>query len=148
MTAAPQPRLATSATADDSGQRRTTIVSIVAAAFQMGLMLGAGLVTGSLGLVSAGVESTGDVVAAVVTFFAVRLGARPADVSHPYGHRRAENLSALAEASILVGGGLFVAVEAINHLASGQTLVAKWYVFAVIGVGHRDQREPRVALAP
>jgi cation diffusion facilitator family transporter len=120
---------------DVAGQRRTTIVSILAAAFQMVLMLGAGLATGSLGLVSAGVESTGDVVAAVVTFFAVRLGARPADTSHPYGHRRAENLSALAEATILVGGGLFVTIEAIGRLSSGgESLAAKWYVFAVIGV--------------
>ena len=100
----------------------------------MVLMLGAGLATGSLGLVSAGVESTGDVVAAVVTFFAVRLGARPADSSHPYGHRRAENLSALAEATILVGGGLFVAIEAIGRLSGGESLAAKWYVFVVIGV--------------
>jgi cation diffusion facilitator family transporter len=119
---------------DAAGQRRTTIVSIFAAAFQMVLMLGAGLATGSLGLVSAGVESTGDVVAAVVTFFAVRLGARPADSSHPYGHRRAENLSALAEATILIGGGLFVTIEAIGRLSGKASLAAKWYVFAVIGV--------------
>ncbi len=99
------------------------------------LLLGTGLATGSLGLVSAGIESTGDVVAAVVTFFAVRLGARPADRSHPYGHRRAENLSALAEATILVGGGVIVVVEAISRLASGGgSLAAHWYVFAVIGV--------------
>jgi cation diffusion facilitator family transporter len=123
-----------SASGDVAGQRRTTIVSIVAAAFQMVLMLGTGLATGSLGLVSAGVESTGDVVAAVVTFFAVRLGARPADSSHPYGHRRAENLSALAEATILVAGGLVVAIEAFGRLSGGKSLAARWYVFAVIGV--------------
>ncbi|HEX3830502.1 MAG TPA: cation diffusion facilitator family transporter [Solirubrobacteraceae bacterium] len=135
MAVAQQTALAASASDDGAGQRRTTIVSILAAAFQMALMLGAGLATGSLGLVSAGVESTGDVVAAVVTFFAVRLGARPADLSHPYGHRRAENLSALAEATILVGGGLFVTIEAIGRLSSGgESLAAKWYVFAVIGV--------------
>jgi divalent metal cation (Fe/Co/Zn/Cd) transporter len=64
-----------------------------------------------------------------------RLGARPADSSHPYGHRRAEDLSALAEATILIGGGLFVAIEAISRLSSGgESLSAKWYVFAVIGV--------------
>jgi cation diffusion facilitator family transporter len=135
MAVAQQTASAPSAPDDVVGQRRTTIVSILAAAFQMALMLGAGLATGSLGLVSAGVESTGDVVAAVVTFFAVRLGARPADLSHPYGHRRAENLSALAEATILVGGGLFVTIEAIGRLSSGgESLAAKWYVFAVIGV--------------
>jgi cation diffusion facilitator family transporter len=117
------------------GERRITIVSIVAATLQMVLMLGTGIATGSLGLVSAGVESTGDVAAAVVTFFAVRLGARPADDSHPYGHRRAENLSALAEASILVGGGVIVVVEAIGRLAgNGGSFAAKWYVFAVIGI--------------
>jgi cation diffusion facilitator family transporter len=125
---------AVSASNDAAGQRRTTIASILAAAFQMLLMLGAGLVTGSLGLVSAGVESTGDVVAAVVTFFAVRLAARPADSSHPYGHRRAENLSALAEATILVVGGLFVTIEAISRLSGGTSLAAKWYEFVVIGV--------------
>ena len=94
-------------------------MSILAATLQMILMLGTGLVAGSLGLVSAGIESTGDVVAAVVTFFAVRLGARPADRSHPYGHRRAENLSALAEATILLGGGIIVVIEAIRRLSGG-----------------------------
>jgi cation diffusion facilitator family transporter len=134
MSVAQHTAAARSASTDAAGERRTTIVSILAAAFQMVLMLGAGLATGSLGLVSAGVESTGDVVAAVVTFFAVRLAARPADSSHPYGHRRAENLSALAEATILVGGGLLVTIEAIGRLSGGHSLAAKWYVFAVIGV--------------
>jgi cation diffusion facilitator family transporter len=124
-----------SASAAAQGERRITIVSIVAATAQMVLMLGTGLATGSLGLVSAGVESTGDVVAAVVTFFAVRLGARPADDSHPYGHRRAENLSALAEASILLGGGVIVVVEAVERLTSdGGSFTATWYVFLVITV--------------
>src|ERR1700755_2819283 len=100
------------ATADVAGQQRTTGVSIIPASSLMILMFGAGLAAKSLGLVSTGIESTGDVVAAVVTFFAVRLGSRPADESHPFGHRRAENLSALAEASILLGGGLIVGIEA------------------------------------
>jgi cation diffusion facilitator family transporter len=121
------------ASADGRGERRTTIASILAATLLMMLMLGTGLLTGSLGLVSAGIESTGDVVAAVVTFFAVRLGARPADHAHPYGHRRAQNLSALAEAAILLGGGVTVVVEAIGRLSGGGgSLAARWYVFAVI----------------
>ena len=90
--------------ADAAGQQRTTVISIITASSLMILMLGVGLAAKSLGLVSTGIESTGDVVAAVVTFFAVRLGSRPADESHPFGHRRAENLSALAEASISARG--------------------------------------------
>jgi cation diffusion facilitator family transporter len=83
--------------------------------------------------VSAGIESSGDVVAATVTFFAVRLGGRPADREHPYGHRRADNLSALAEATILLAGGVIVVIEAIHRLSSGSgSLSTPWYVFAVI----------------
>ncbi len=118
---------------DVGGQRRTALASVLAAAFLVVLKLGTGLATGSLGLVSAGIESSGDVVAAIVTFFAIRLGARPADREHPYGHRRAENLSALAEATILLAGGIVVAVEAIHRLAGGGGAPdAGWYVFAVI----------------
>jgi cation diffusion facilitator family transporter len=121
--------------ADAAGQQRTTVVSIITASSLMVLMLGVGLASGSLGLISTGIESTGDVVAAVVTFFAVRLGARPADESHPFGHRRAENLSALAEASILLGGGFIVVIEAVQRLVgNGSSLSARWYVFAVIGL--------------
>jgi cation diffusion facilitator family transporter len=122
-------------TADTAGQQRTTVISIITASSLMVLMLGVGLAAKSLGLISTGIESTGDVVAAVVTFFAVRLGSRPADESHPFGHRRAENLSALAEASILLGGGLIVVIEAVQRLiGNGSTLSARWYVFAVIGI--------------
>ncbi|HYM54234.1 MAG TPA: cation diffusion facilitator family transporter, partial [Solirubrobacteraceae bacterium] len=116
-------------------QRRTTLVSIAAASLLVALKLGVGLLTGSLGLISTGIESSGDVIAATLTFFAVRLGGRPADPEHPYGHRRAENLGALGEAAILLAGGLIVAVEAISHLLSGERAPdIHWYQFAVIGV--------------
>jgi cation diffusion facilitator family transporter len=115
--------------------RRTTLVSLAAAGFLVILKLGAGLASGSLGLISSGLESSGDVIAATITFFAVRLSGRPADVEHPYGHRRAENLGALGEAAILLAGGLFVSVEAISRLISGgATPETRWYLFAVIAV--------------
>jgi cation diffusion facilitator family transporter len=118
-----------------AGQRRTALMSVFAAAALVVLKLGTGLVTGSLALVSAGIESSGDVVAAVLTVFAVRLGGRPADTNHPYGHRRAENLAALGEAAILTGGGILVVVEAIGRLTGGgEPFEPHWYVFAVIAI--------------
>lgn len=120
---------------EGSGQSRTALASVAAAAVLVGLKLGTGIATGSLGLVSAGIESSGDVVAAVLTFFAIRLGGRPADLNHPYGHRRAENLAALGEAAILAGGGVFVVSEAAGRLGSGHSSLApRWYVFLVIAV--------------
>jgi cation diffusion facilitator family transporter len=116
-------------------QRRTTLISIAAAGLLVVLKLGMGLATGSLGLVSSGVESSGDVVAAILTFFAVRLGRRPADPEHPYGHRRAENLGALGEAALLLAGGLIVSVLALAHLiGAGSPPDTHWYVFLVIAV--------------
>ena len=115
--------------------RRTTLVSIGAASALVAIKLGAGLASGSLGLISTGIESSGDVIAAVLTFFAVRLGGRPADREHPYGHRRAENLGALGEAAILLAGAVFVAAEAIEHLARDSAPPKiHAYQFAVIGV--------------
>src|ERR1700681_3533781 len=115
--------------------QRTTIASIGVAGVLVALKLGVGLATGSLALASAGIESSGDVIAATLTFFAVRLGGRPADPEHPYGHRRAENLGALGEAAILLGGGALVAVEAVAHLAgSAKAPDIHWYQFAVIAV--------------
>jgi cation diffusion facilitator family transporter len=116
-------------------QRRTTLVSVAAAAFLIALKLGVGLATGSLGLISAGIESSGDLIAAILTFFAVRLGGRPADRGHPYGHRRAENLGALGEAALLLAGGLIVSVQAISHLLDGgRPPGIHWYLFVVIAV--------------
>jgi cation diffusion facilitator family transporter len=124
---------------DESGellsQQRTTLLSVAAAGLLVALKLGVGLATGSLALISAGIESSGDVIAATLTFFAVRLGGRPADLGHPYGHRRAENLGALGESAILLAGGVIVTVEAVSHLASGRKApTVHWYLFAVIAI--------------
>jgi cation diffusion facilitator family transporter len=113
----------------------STMFSVLAASLLVVIKLGAGLATGSLGLISSGIESSGDVIAAVLTLFAVKLGGRPADSEHPYGHRRAENLGALGEAGILLGGGVLVSVEAITRLSSSSsTPSVHWYELVVIGV--------------
>jgi cation diffusion facilitator family transporter len=120
---------------DGQGQRRTALASIAAASVLVVLKLGTGLLTGSLGLISAGIESSGDIVAALLTFFAIRLGGRPADADHHYGHRRAENLAALGEAAILAAGGIVVVIEAVGRLTGGgEPFEPRWYVFAVIVV--------------
>jgi Predicted Co/Zn/Cd cation transporters len=73
-------------------------VSVAAAAALVVLKLSVGLATHSLGFVSEAIHSGTDLVAALLTFFAVRVAARPADHSHQFGHGKAEHLSALAEA--------------------------------------------------
>jgi cation diffusion facilitator family transporter len=100
------------------------------------LKLGAGLASHSLGLISEALHSGTDLIAALLTFFAVGVAVRPADVSHQYGHGKAEHLSALAEAAILVVASAFIAWRAILHLVGERStsVEATWYAFAVIGI--------------
>src|ERR687886_68573 len=100
-----------------SPQRRTALVSVVAACVLIALKLVTGIATHSLGLLSEAVHSGTDLVAAILTFVAVGVAGRPADRSHAYGHGKAEHLAALAEAGILVAASLLVAWRAIWHLA-------------------------------
>ena len=117
-------------------QRRTALVSIIAALALIALKLGAGLASGSLGLVSEAVHSGTDLVAALLTFFALGLAGRPADPGHPYGHGKAEHLAALAEAVILVVASLFISFRALSILVGSaeSDVRATWYAFAVIAV--------------
>jgi cation diffusion facilitator family transporter len=109
---------------------------VAAAAALIGLKLGTGLATGSLGLLSEAVHSGTDLVAALLTFFAVGVAGRPADRGHQYGHGKAEHLAALAEGAILVLASLAISWRAIARLAgsSHPHVHAKWYALVVLVV--------------
>ncbi|HEX5448435.1 MAG TPA: cation diffusion facilitator family transporter [Gaiellaceae bacterium] len=117
-------------------QRRAALMSVAAAAALVVLKLSVGLATHSLGFVSEAMHSGTDLVAALLTFFAVRVAARPADVSHQFGHGKAEHLSALAEAGFLSAASVFISVRAIERLVgtTHSEVHATWYAFVVIVV--------------
>lgn len=118
-----------------SPQRRIALVSVLAAIVLIAVKLTTGLATGSLGLLSEAAHSGTDLVAALLTFFAVGVAGRPADRGHPYGHGKAEHLAALGEASILAVFSLAIAAAAVRRLADGSGEVdAAWYALVVIGV--------------
>ena len=114
-------------------QRRAALVSVVAAAGLVVLKLAAGLATHSLGMLSEAVHSGTDLVAASLTFFTVRVSARPADVSHQFGHGKAEHLSALAEAAVLSIASVYISIRAVERLTgtAGGHVNPVWYAFAV-----------------
>ena len=117
-------------------QRRIALVSVGAAVALMGIKLGTGLASGSLGLISEALHSGTDLVAALLTFFAIGVAGRPADRSHPYGHGKAEHLAALAEAFVLLLVSVAVGALAVARLAGWieiETSTA-WWVFAAVGV--------------
>jgi cation diffusion facilitator family transporter len=119
-----------------SPQRRIALVSVVVAAVLVALKLGVGLATHSLGLVSEAVHSGTDLVAALLTFFALGVAGRPADEAHQFGHGKAEHLAALAESSFLMLVSAFLAYQAADRLAGSGThhVNTTWWSFLVLAI--------------
>jgi cation diffusion facilitator family transporter len=117
-------------------QRRTALVSVAAACLLIALKLGTGLATDSLGLISEAAHSGTDLVAALLTLFAVGVAVRPADRSHPYGHGKAEHLAALGEAGLLALASLYIAYRALAVLVGhAETSVdPAWYALLIVGI--------------
>jgi cation diffusion facilitator family transporter len=115
-------------------QRRTALVSVLAACVLIAVKVVAGIAAHSLGLLSEAAHSGTDLVAALLTFFAIGVAARPADRGHAYGHGKAEHLAALAEGVILVIASLLIVWRSVLHLlGSTPTKVeAAWYTFGVL----------------
>lgn len=97
-------------------KRLVAISSVAAGVFLTGLKLGVGLLTGSLGILAEALHSALDLGAALITLFAVRLSDKPMDEEHLYGHGRVENLSALAEMSLLLITCAWIIYEAIGRI--------------------------------
>ncbi len=93
-------------------------LSIAAAITTMGMKTVAYLLTGSVGLLSDALESSVNLVAALVALAALHIAAQPADERHAYGHGKAEYFSAGVEgAMILVAAGaiIYTAVDRLLH---------------------------------
>lgn len=132
----PAPVVAPSGTVVRGSQARTAFLSVIAAAVLVVIKLITGLLTGSLGLIAEAAHSATDLVAALLTFFAVRVAVRPPDHDHPFGHGKAQHLAALGEGTFLVAASLFIGYESITRLLDGgvSEVRAPWYAFAVLAV--------------
>src|SRR5919202_4427576 len=102
-----------------TARQRTALLSVVAAAALVAIKLTAGLLTGSLGLAAEAAHSATDLVAALLTLFAVRVAVRPADREHHYGHGKAEHLAALAESAVLALVSVLIGAESVRRLIEG-----------------------------
>jgi cation diffusion facilitator family transporter len=124
-------------TASARARQRTATVSVVAAVFLVAVKLATGLATGSLAFLAEAVHSGTDLVAALLTFFAVRVALRPPDREHHYGHGKAEHLAALGESAFLLLVSLFIAVESARRLiegGSGHGVDVTWWALTVLGL--------------
>jgi cation diffusion facilitator family transporter len=102
-------------------KKRVALISVFAAVFLTGFKLIVGVLTGSLGILSEALHSGLDLIAAVITYFSVRISDKPADKEHHWGHGKIENFSALVETLLLVITCAWIIYEAMGRLISGRT---------------------------
>lgn len=114
-------------------KRRIAFISAIAAVFLTSFKLIIGLITGSLGILSEALHSGLDLLAAGITFFAVKFADKPADEGHNYGHGKIENYSAFIETILLFITSLWIIYEAVRRLITKEVeIVVSVWAFVVI----------------
>ncbi|MFL5896044.1 MAG: cation diffusion facilitator family transporter [Thermoleophilaceae bacterium] len=120
--------------ANDRMKTRAAALSIASNTALIALKVFAGIVTGSVAILTEAAHSAIDLLASMIAFVSLRKAAEPADESHPYGHAKLENLAAAIEGMlILVGAGVIV-YESIHRLVEGAHVESLGFGIAVIGL--------------
>jgi cation diffusion facilitator family transporter len=132
-------------------KKSAALNSVYAAIAITSLKVVVGISTGSLGILSEAAHSGLDLVAAVITYYSVRVSDRPADSSHQYGHGKVENFSAFIETALLLLTCVWIVYEATKRLFfhSVEIEPSVW-AFVVMGISiavdfWRSRRLQRVA---
>ncbi len=125
----------TSSAKAEHEKNSAALSSVMAAVGLTSFKIVVGLATNSLGILAEAAHSALDLVAAVVTLFAVRLSGKPADQEHNYGHGKIENLSALFETVLLLVACAWIIYESVQRLFFRVEKVdASIWAFLVMGV--------------
>ena len=114
--------------------RRVTSLSVLVAAVLIVVKFAVWSMSGSVALLASLADSGLDLVASLVTFFAVRYAAAPPDAEHRFGHGKAEAFASLTQAGLVFASGALVGEEAIRHLLDPQPVQAEGWAMAVMGL--------------
>jgi cation diffusion facilitator family transporter len=116
----------------ENRRSRAAAVSIFSNTALIALKVVAGLVTGSVAIITEAIHSSVDLAASFIAYFSVRQAETPADAQHRYGHEKFENVAAAAEGVlILIGSGVIV-YTAVRSLIEGPQLESLGFGIAVV----------------
>ena len=128
--------MATTSENDANVVTRTAKLNVAAACLLIAIKLVAAFASSSLGILAEAAHSATDLVAALLTLYAVRVAVRPPDRDHQYGHGKAEHLAALAESAFLLLVSIAIGAESIHRLVDGggSSVDPTWWVFVILVV--------------
>lgn len=90
--------------------------------------------TNSLSILTDALESIVNVVAGMVGLYSLYVAAKPKDIEHPYGHGKAEFVSAALEGAMIISAGLVIIYESIQNLIHKEPLNALDYGVILVGI--------------
>ncbi len=91
-----------------------------------------GLVSGSMAVVSSGLDSLLDVFMSLMNLFAIRKAAKPADSDHQYGHGKAEDLAAVVQSAVIILSGVIIIYRAVDAFLEGQHITYSYFDMPVM----------------
>ena len=94
---------------------RTARLSVISNSLLIAMKLAAGIISGSVSIISEAIHSSLDLVAAIIAFFAVKISGTPADDRHPFGHGKVENVSGVIEALLIFVASGWIVYEAVDR---------------------------------
>jgi ferrous-iron efflux pump FieF len=98
--------------------QRAALASVSMALFLLGLKIWAASETGSVAMLGSLADTGLDIMASLVTLYAVRMAAMPADNDHRFGHGKAEALAALFQTGIIVASAIAIGWRGISMIGS------------------------------
>jgi ferrous-iron efflux pump FieF len=105
-------------------------LSVAAAAFLIALKTLTGVLTGSISVWASLLDSTMDIFASAINYYAVRAASAPPDEDHRYGHGKAESLAGLFQSFVICASGLILLWEAVRRVVTPHPTASEW-----LGVG-------------
>lgn len=98
------------------------ILSIVSNTSLIVLKLIAGVISGSIGIISEAIHSSSDLLASVITFFSVSESSKPADEDHQFGHGKYEDFTSFIEGMLIIFAAFYIVYEALKKILFAHTL--------------------------
>lgn len=109
-------------------------LSVVVASMLAGLKLLAAIFSGSIALAASFVDSLTDVFTSSVNLVAIRIGSRPADEDHRYGHGKAEGLAGMFQGAVVGFSGVYLIVESVRRLMTRTHVGNEWIGLVIMAI--------------
>lgn len=112
--------------------KRAGLVGLLCNFLLAGGKLAVGTLAASMAIFADGLNNLSDGASSLVTLLGFKLGERPADPEHPYGHARYEYLAALTVAVMILVIGVELAKSSLHKILNPAPIAFSWLMLAVL----------------